>query len=88
MLLLSRGDVTTTVGHVGNDKSMEVRLTDREASPSPARPAVVWCMRPWFCDDRRCARSTVATPALVGPSAQLVAAVIDSGRSRLSRGLS
>jgi len=51
---------------------------------------VVWCKRRWFCDEQRCGRGTFAESTLQVPPrarstvrlrAQLVAAVIDSGRA-------
>jgi len=51
---------------------------------------VVWCKRRWFCDERLCGRGTFAESTLQVPPrarstvrlrAQLVAAVIDSGRA-------
>jgi len=51
---------------------------------------VVWCKRRWFCDEQRCGRDTFAESTLQVPPrarstvrlrAQLVAAVIDSGRA-------
>jgi transposase len=51
---------------------------------------VVWCKRRWFCDEWRCGRGTFAESTLQVPTrarstvrlrAQLVAAVIDSGRA-------
>lgn len=51
---------------------------------------VIWCKRRWFCDEWRCGRGTFAESTLQVPArarstvrlrAQLVAAVIDSGRA-------